>query len=161
VLGRRVRGLLGTVVMVLGCASASGCNGVVLKAPRFVVDVVPNGVQVDVLSRDVRVPSGETIVLVQNQSDRTVRVLLLKDAPATSDLPPAVLDAVGPLDSDYVVAASNDVEKRKNELATGGLGYRIYTTSFHVHFAKGHRYSLVAVADDRVDGIQVEAGGMP
>jgi hypothetical protein len=131
---------------------------VVLHAPRFVVDVVPAGVQVDIVSRDAKVPTGETVVVVQNQSDRSVRVLLLKDAPPLDQLPDEVLHAVSPLDSHYVVAASNTVKKRKNELATGGLGYRIYKTSFHVHFAAGHRYSVIAVADDRVDGIQVEAG---
>jgi hypothetical protein len=146
------------VAVAIASAAASGCNGVVLRAPRFVVDVVPGGVHVDIVSRDSGVPSGETIVVVRNQSDRSVRVLLLKDAPALDQLPHGVLSAVSPLDSHYVVAASNTVRKRKDELATGGLGYRVYETAFHVHFAKGHQYSVIAVAGDRVDSIRVRAG---
>jgi hypothetical protein len=141
--------------------ATSGCSGVVLQAPRFVVDVVPAGVQVDIVSRDSLVPTGETVVVIRNQSDRSVRVLLLKDAPPIEQLPADVLSAASPLDSHYVVAASNTVKKRKDELASGGLGYRIYQTAFHVHFAPDHRYSVVAIAGDRVDGIRVQAGQRP
>jgi hypothetical protein len=140
--------------------STAGC-GVALRAPRFVVDIVPQGVAIDIVSRDAAIPAGETVVTIQNQSDRSVRVLLLKDAPDIRDLPREVLRAVSPLDSRYVVAASNTVKKRKNELATGGLGYRVYSTSFHVHFARGHHYTVVAVAGDRVDGLRVAAGQRP
>jgi hypothetical protein len=156
-----IRRAAATVVAAGLALLGSGCSGVVLHAPRFVVDVVPTGVQVDIVSRDSAVPAGETVVVVRNQSDRSVRVLLLKDAPPIDQLPEDVLSAVSPLDSHYVVAASNTVKKRKDELSTGGLGYRIYQTAFHVHFAPGHHYSVVAVAGDRVDGIQVRAGEQP
>jgi hypothetical protein len=146
------------VALAVVAAASSGCSGVVLRAPRLVIDVVPTGVQVDIVSRDSAVPAGETVVVVRNQSDRSVRVLLLKDAPSIGQLPRGVLSAVSPLDSHYVVAASNTVKKRKDELASGGLGYRIYQTAFHVHFAAGHHYSVIAVAGDRVDGLRVQAG---
>lgn len=147
---------------LLGVAgSSSACSGVVLSAPRLVVDVVPQGVALDIVSRDERVPSGETVVTVHNQSDREVRVLLLKDAPPIGQIPAEVLRAVSPLDSSYVVAASNAVKKRKNELAGGGLGYQVYDASFHVHFAKGHHYTVIAVGAGRVDGIVIEAGSKP
>jgi hypothetical protein len=147
----------GLVAVPLTLLAGSGC-GTVLDAPRFVVDVVPTGMQVDITSRDAAVPVGETVLVVHNQSDRPVRVLLLKDAPALEKLPRGVLDAVSSRDSAYVVAASATVNKRKNLLSSGGLGYQVFSTSFHVHLSSGHRYTVVAVGSQQIDDLQVRSG---
>jgi hypothetical protein len=156
----RAAALALAVVIAISCGTTTGC-GVSLKAPRLVVDVVADGIILNIVSRGERIPAGETVVDVRNQSDREVRILLLKDAPPVDQLPDDVLSAVSPLDSSYVVAASNPVKRRKNELAAGGIGYRIYSTSFHVHFARDHEYSLVAVDGTRADALVVRAGAQP
>lgn len=152
------RQVLKVLVTFVGALAVTAGCGVDLTAPRLVVDVVPEGVAIDIVSRDEPVPSGETLLSVRNQSDREVRILLLKDAPPVSEIPAEVLRAVSPLESDYVIAASNPLKKRKNELAAGGIGYKVYATSFHVHLAKGHHYSIIAVAEGRVDGLVLESG---
>ena len=154
--GRAARALALSVAC-LSVPALAGC-GVVLQAPRFVADVLPQGVRVDVVSRDSPVPTGETVVLVHNQSDTDVRVLLLEDAPPVPALPRSVLDAVSSRDARYVVSVSDTVKKRKDLLTSGGLGFQIFSTSFHVHLGRGHRYTLVAVHGGVAEGLDFRSG---
>jgi hypothetical protein len=139
---------------------AAGCN-VSLHAARVTLDLTAGGL---VLENDAaaRVPTGETVLSVRNNSDATVRVLLLKDAPPLDRLPASVTQAVDSLDSAMVVAVAPHLQKRKNELATGGIGYEIHATSFHVYFRPGTAYT-VAVVDPsgHVTGRVLVAGGTP
>jgi hypothetical protein len=121
----------------------TGCDAR-LRAPRLVFDVTSGAVVLDSASAG-RIPTGETLVTVRNDTDADLRVLLLRNPPPLRQLPDSVLKAVDTIHNANLLAVTPTLSKRKNELSSGGLGYQIHSTGFHVFFRRGSTYAVVVV----------------
>jgi hypothetical protein len=140
---RNRAGAVAALALVPLLPLVTGC-GVRLEASRLVFDVTHGNVILEATSTGP-VPTGETVITVRNDVDEDLRVILLQNGPPLDQLPRRIVTAVDGLSEPSILALTPKLAKRKNELATGGVGYLVHATSFHVYLRKGSTYTIAVV----------------
>lgn len=143
---RGVAWLLGAVLVL------AGCSGVVFDAPEVTILVKDDRIVYAAAGAEERLVGGETVVRIENDSNRRHQVVLARLGDATT-IPPDLRQAESPREDGRILGMSHELEPRESTFESGGFGYETDGTSFHVHLRAGERY----VVFDRMAPEQVRA----
>lgn len=136
-----------------GVLSMSGCT--IQKAVQVDVQVL-DGSMVLVKPTNGLTRGGETVVKIENYSQRPVNVILAETTLPAKQLPKKLVNALSPRDDSRIVGMTSRIGKAKVTFAYGAIPQPApQVSSLHVYLKPGKRYLLFDALGGYAHGVSL------
>lgn len=142
------RWLRSAAVLVALLTLLPGC-GVVFDAPKVSVLVRDDRIVYAGANDEEQLVGGETVLKILNDGAMPRQVLLVRLEKGATELPPEIVEAEAAREDNRILGMTHVLKPKEATFATGGFGYKIDGSSFHVHLDTDSTYILF----DRLGGL--------
>lgn len=135
--------------LLIVLAALPGC-GVVFDAPKVSVLIRDDRIVYAGAGDEQRLVGGETVLRILNDGARPRQVLLVRLEKGAQELPREILEAEVARDDTRILGMTHVLKPKEATFASGGFGYKIDSSSFHIHLSRDSTYVLF----DRLGGLE-------